>query len=67
LFVHSRNNTVDLLNPVDLTLKTNLDVDGKRMIVVQEFNKEFIFFGCEGGAMFTFNFATFERIKKGTA
>lgn len=45
----------------------NLDLDGKRMIVAQEVGEDYIFFGCEGGALFSFNLTDMTRINKGSA
>jgi len=41
-----------------------LDLDKKRIIVVQEVNEKYIFFGCEGGSVFSFGLEDLVRIEK---
>jgi len=63
LYVHTNGNFVAVLSAKDLSLVQKLDL-GKRIIVVNEVNGQYIFFGCEGGSTFSFDLKELTRIKQ---
>mmetsp|Transcript_36238 Transcript_36238/g.35162 ORF Transcript_36238/g.35162 Transcript_36238/m.35162 type:complete len:267 (-) Transcript_36238:143-943(-) len=63
-YVHGRNNTVDILDSYHLTKQSTLELDNKRMIVALEVKDMYVFFGCEGGTVFSFNLEDYQRIRK---
>ena len=67
IYLHGKGNTVDVLDPLDMSHVRNLDLDSKRMIVACEVSTTHIFFGCEGGYMFSFSLSDFSRTAKSSA
>jgi len=62
IYAHGKSSVVDVFNPKDLSHVKRLDLDGKRIIVIQEVNEKYIFFGCEGGSTFSFSLPELTRI-----
>jgi hypothetical protein len=64
LYIHGKDNTIELFKLSDLSLVATLNTDNKRIIIAKETNDEKVFIACEGGVIFLFSLIDFSRIKK---
>jgi len=66
VYTHGKNDTVDLLNPKDLSHVVTLEIDDRTMFFAMEVSEKYLFLPCAMGPVFCFDLKTHQRLGQGT-
>lgn len=62
IYLHGKENTVDVLDPTDFSQVKNLNVDGAQMICAIELNQKYLVISCEHKNVFFFMLSNLQKI-----